>query len=455
MSYTVGTAPGGLPLLGHAPSIAKDPLGFLMSLPDHGDLVKFRLGPTSVYMVCHPKLVHQILVNDRVFDKGGPILDRARDVFGNGLGTCKHQDHRKQRRYIQPAFQRDRFAAYVDVMSEQIDAVTSTWSDGQVIDVPAAMHQFTLSVIVRALFGDTITTLDAADVQQCISDVLSGMTRRIILPFQGLNQLPTRGNQRFNQAFERLKEIADQLIAERHRTGPRPNDSDILSMFVYAEDAGQRMSDTQIRDHVISFFFAGIETTATTLSWAWHFIDQDKNLQDQLHAEATAVLAGNRPRHSDLSTLDLTTRTITEVLRFNPPGWIFTRKTSSRADIAGHTLPAGTTVAYSPYLLGRNPAVYAKPDTFDPERWRHETAKLPRGAVVPFGTGARKCIGDDFAMAMAIVAMATISTQWLLEHLPGASVTPKAHLILAPDALLMRARRPSAVNRSDFSAAPL
>ncbi|MFG2715697.1 hypothetical protein ACGFX2_34950 [Streptomyces goshikiensis] len=103
MARTVPQAPGALPLLGHGPALRRDPLAFMMSLPAHGDLVRIRVGPVSALMVCDPDLAQRVLVDDRTFDKGGMLIERVREGLGNGLGTCPHGDHRRQRRLTQPA----------------------------------------------------------------------------------------------------------------------------------------------------------------------------------------------------------------------------------------------------------------------------------------------------------------------------------------------------------------
>src|SRR5262245_51578322 len=100
----VGSAPGALPLVGHSLSLVYAPLWFVISLPAHGDLVRIRLGPIEAIVVCAPELVRQVLLNDRVFDKDGPFYDRTRAAFGDGLATCPHGLHRRQRRLAQPSF---------------------------------------------------------------------------------------------------------------------------------------------------------------------------------------------------------------------------------------------------------------------------------------------------------------------------------------------------------------
>jgi pentalenene oxygenase len=109
----IRSAPGALPLLGHAIQLRRDPLRFLTSLPAHGDVVRIRLGPWPSYVVCRPDLVQRVLSADRTFDKGGPFIDAFRTIVGNGLGTCPHRQHRRRRRLLRPAFHQDRLATCV------------------------------------------------------------------------------------------------------------------------------------------------------------------------------------------------------------------------------------------------------------------------------------------------------------------------------------------------------
>jgi cytochrome P450 len=140
---TADTAPGALPLLGHTLSLLRSPLRFLTSLPAWGDLVCVRIGPVEVIVGCTPELTRQVLLNDRVFDKDGSFLDRAREAFGDGLATCPHGEHRRQRRLVQPAFHATRLPGYAQVMTKHITEMTGSWQDGQVLDVLPKMMTLT------------------------------------------------------------------------------------------------------------------------------------------------------------------------------------------------------------------------------------------------------------------------------------------------------------------------
>jgi cytochrome P450 len=440
-TLTTGSAPGALPLLGHALALGRTPLGFLASLPAHGDLVRVKLGPWPAYVVCHPDLAHQILVTDRTFDKGGPTFDKMRKVIGNGLGTCGHQDHRQQRRLVQPAFHRDRIPGYARVMTEQITAVTQPWHDGQVLDVIAVMNAFTAAVATRTLFAAQSDESSFVEIQQSWRDVLAGVARRVVMPFEWLDKIPTPGNRRFDRAQNHLRHHTGQLITNYRRAGI--DHGDLLSMLLATrDDDGQGLADSEIHDQVLTFFVAGTETTSTALSWAWHLLGGYPDIQAQLHTEVDTVLNGRIAEYHDIPKLELTGLIITETLRLYPPGWLFTRLTTTDTELAGQYLPAGTIVVFSPYVLHHRADLYPDPNRFDPDRWRNDTTPpLPRGAFTPFGGGARKCIGDVFAMTEATLTLASIATRWQLNPLPRARVRPAPRLILAPHSLRMRLRQ--------------
>jgi cytochrome P450 len=439
-TLTVGSAAGALPLLGHALALSRTPLRFLASLPAQGDLVRVKLGPWPAYVVCHPGLVHQILVADRTFDKGGPIFDKVRRVLGNGLVTCGHQDHRRQRRLVQPAFHRDRIPGYARVMTEQITAVTQPWYDGQVLNVMAVMNALTTAVATRTLFAAQIDESTLIEIQQCAKDVSTGVGRRVVMPGEWLDKIPTPGNRRFDRAQNRLRHHTGELITDYRRAGI--DHGDLLSMLLAARDNGQGLADSEIHDQVLTFFLVGSETISTTLSWVWHLLGCHPDIQARLHNEVDTVLDGRIADYPDIPKLELTGRIITETLRLNPPAWLLTRRTTTDTELAGQHLPAGTIVVFSPYVLHHRADLYPDPDRFDPDRWLDDTtAPLPQGALTPFGSGARKCIGDVFAMTQVTLALASIATRWQLDPLPRTRIHPAPRAILAPHSLRMRLRQ--------------
>jgi cytochrome P450 len=441
MSMTLTTqaaiAPGGWPVLGHALALLRRPLEFLASLPAQGDLVEIRIGPQRMWVVCCPELTHHVLRDGRTYDKGGPLYDQARMVGGDGLLTCAHGPHQRQRRLLQPAFTRDRLAVYATEMSRQLDAALATWHDGQVIDVLAAMDEITTRVTARALFTTPLSPQQSTDLLHSLTVIVEGLFLRAIMP-AWLRRVPLAVNRRVDQASSTMDTLTYEIINAYRREGV--DHGDLLSMMLAARDEhGDALTDTEIRDQVLTFWGAGTETTAALLAWSLHLLAQHPQVTRRLQTEVDAVLGGRVAGHDDVARLDYTTRVLTETLRLYPPGWILTRVLTTEATLAGRTLPAGTILINSPYLIHRRGDLYPDPNHFDPDRWLPDhTTTLPRGAFIPFGGGTRRCIGDTFAMLEATLALATITTRWHLHPLPGMTTQPRARVTLRPHPLRMQ-----------------
>lgn len=435
---TVAVAPGAVPVLGHVLSLYRRPLEFIASLPAYGDLVEIRLGPLRAYLACTPDLVTQILLNPRVFDKGGRFMDNARSVTGNGLITSNFQDHLRQRRLVQPAFSPDRIAAYAAVMSEEIGSVIGAWRAGGAIEIGEEMHTVSVRVTTRTLFSNRIDDRLVAETEHWLPVILQGIYDRTIMPFGLMKKLPTRSNRRFAKAQAGMRRIVDELAAGS-RSGA--DHDDVLSILLNArdEDTHQGLDNTEIHDHVMNLLLGGTETTGQGLAWAFHLIAAHPEVEKRLHAEVDAVLGGRLPTAQDLPHLPYTKRVFTETLRIYPPAWIFTRITTAETELAGLRLPTGTTVLYSPYAMHRNGALFPEPERFDPDRWLPERAKaVPRGAMIPFSMGNRKCIGDNFGMTQAVLTIAAVASRWRLRPVPGPAASPVPRAALGITAVPMR-----------------
>jgi pentalenene oxygenase len=412
------------------------PLEFVAGLRVHGDLVRIRLGPQAVVAVCHPDLVHRVMSEDRVFDKGGPLFDKFREVGGDGLLSCPAHAHRRQRRLVQPAFGHGRMPGYAEVMTQEIAALTRGWRHGQIVDVPGTMYRLTTAVTTRCLFATAEGGSELASLYESVDALTRGIARRAMLPVPLADRLPTPGNRRYERARSHLRQLTRTLIAD-HRSTDQDR-GDLLSMLLTPSQEGTRgFTDDEIHDQVVTFLLAGVETTAGLLSWTWHLLGEHPAIRAQLQAEADTVLHGRPAEYTDLPALHLTGRILKEALRLYPPVWLLTRNITSDITLGGVALPTGTTLMYSAYQVHRRADLYPAPDRFAPDRWR-EPGRPPPGTLLPFGGGARKCIGDTFAITEATLALATIAARWELDPVPGAHPRPARRSSLIPNRLTMR-----------------
>ncbi|WP_238815891.1 cytochrome P450 [Nocardia brasiliensis] len=435
----IAMAPGRLPVLGHLVPLLRDPLGFMTSLPAHGDLVGIGLGPRNAVVVCDLELTRQMLRQDRVFDKGGPVFDHGRALVGEGLATCPHAKHRRQRRLLQPAFRAERLATYTPMMAQEIAELVDTWHDGQVIDVKAQLHTLAAHVIAATLFDKAISEETQQRLLRDVEAVFAGVMRHAIVP-AWMRRWPVVGNRACIEAAAEARAILRELVLARRVEGV--DRGDLFSALVFARDSegGGQLTDDEIVDQVLTFFFAGTDTSAATLAWALILLDQHPEFAARVYAEVDTVLAGRPAGPADLPNLPFTGQVITEVLRLRPPAWLQTRMVTADTTLGKYALSAGTTVIYSTYLIQHRADLYPDPERFDPDRFDPaRSAPSPRDGMLPFAAGARKCIGDNFALNEATLALATIAARWRLRTVAGIDTGPTLAVVPQPRQLRMRA----------------
>jgi cytochrome P450 len=450
VTYTSAEARGALPVLGHALRFIRDSRGFLSTLAGAGDLVWIRLGRSRALVVCDPELTRRVLVNDRVFEKGGPFVDRLREFIGESVSTCPRAEHRRQRRLMQPAFHHSRLAGYAKLMGEQIADVISDWRDGQVLDVYASMQDITTRITARTLFASPASGAVVDDARDALNEIVAGAGRRMLLP-PSLAKLPTPGKRRYDRARTRIRELTDALIADYRGAGV--DHHDLMSMLLGAtDDSGGSWSEQEISDQVVTLFLGGVETVASTVGWALCLLAQDPEIQERLHREVAAASGDRAPAYEDLPRLVLCRNVIMEALRIYPPGWLLTRRTAAGCELGGHAIPAGTDVIYSPYLLQHRADLFPDPERFDPDRWDgHRPGRSP--AFIPFGDGPRKCIGDTLTMVEAPLILASVVARWRLHPVePHVRSKQRVSLLLTPRNLRVRI---SAVDARDRVDAPI
>jgi cytochrome P450 len=453
------TAPGRLPVLGHLVPLLRDPLRFLRSLPAHGDLVQVNIGFLKAIVVCDPELTRQVLREDREYDKGGPIFDRAREVLGDGLATCPHHKHRRLRRLAQPAFRTTRFSRYTQIMTERTAAATRSWHEGQIIDVFTEMTSITSGILAETMLSNALPPAAIRLALEDLTTVLDGWYKRMLTP-PPLDRLPSPGNRRYERARVRLRAVIDGVIADRRADGT--DHDDLLSALLNAQDedgvvdGDQPLSDAELTDQILTFFSAGAESAATVVSWALYLMACHPDIEQRLHAELAAVLTGDVATYADVPRLELTGRIITETLRLYPPFWLLTRKVTVDSKLGDHIVPADATIVVSPYILHHRSDLHEDPEDFNPDRWADSQQKgqrISRDAFLPFSAGARKCIGDQFGLAESVLMLATITNRWRLAACDSRTVYPtKAATTLRPHGLRLRiaarAQAPISLNAS-------
>jgi len=391
----------------------------------YGNVLAFSLPWRSYVFVNEPALIKDILVTQQhAFSKslGTRVL---RLLLGDGLLTSEDPLHRQMRRIVQPAFHRERMAEYARVMERDAAEFVERIAPNETFDAHAAMTELTLRIATETLFGS-----DESESARLVREALRLMMNefpKMLTPIGAmLTRLPLPSTRRFWRARAMLDEIVYGLIARR-RADPHDR-SDALSMLLAAGDMeGNASSDGQIRDEIMTLFMAGHETTANTLTWSLFLLAQHEEIDRRA---ALAACDGDR---------DYLARVVKEVLRLYPPAWIIGRESLRDVTLSdGSHIPAKTTVFMVPLLLHRKPQTFAHPDLFEPDRWLE--GEPPPFAYIPFGGGARRCIGDEFALRETTIVLETLLRRYRFALEPGARVKTAPLVTLRPaGAVPMRA----------------
>jgi cytochrome P450 len=406
-----------------------DPLGFFTELArTYGDLVHVRMANERLFLIGDPRHVRDVLVTHQHKFHKGRGLERTRRLLGQGLLTSEDALPLRQRRLMQPAVLREAIASYAGVMTDYASRLTSTWTDGAVVDVSQEMTRLTLGVVGKTLFDADVES-QARDIGDALTAVMESFWL-MMLPFSNvLERLPVPALRRARAARDRLDAIIYRMIAERRRAPT--GGGDLLSMLLLVRDEQEGMSDTQVRDEAMTLFLAGHETTATALAWTWYLVGQSPEVESRLHEEVDRVLDGREPGIGDIGSLPFVEKVVTESMRLYPPAWIIGRRVLQDYAIDGYVAPARSIVIISPYLLHRDPRFYPEPERFKPDRWTPEfKASLPPFAYVPFGGGTRRCIGESFAMMELMLVVSAIAQKWRLRLVPGHPVVPQPVITL-------------------------
>lgn len=411
-----------------------DFLAYLLnSAREHGDLVRLNPGPgTYLYLVNHPDLVRKILVTDASkYHKSAMTQKMVGRFLGRGLIINEGEPHRKQRKLAQPAFHKQRVDGYARAMVELTRKEMETWRPGEPFDFEASMIRLTMQVVAKTLFGADMGDRSAqvGRIMELFAEAIGGQFQALPLP----QWLPIPRHRRQKAAVAQMNALIAEIVADWRRAGT--DNGDLMSMLLLArdEESGEGMSGTQLRDELVSIYFAGHETVAKLISWVVYQLTQSPAMADQLHAEIAEQLDGECLSPSILSRLPYLDQVVKETLRIYPPAWLFDRMPVEDVELAGYHVPAGATIYVSPYVSHRDGRYFDRPDEFLPERfaagWEQ---KISKQSYFPFGGGPRICIGQAFAEMEAKLILATILSQHRFELATSDPILPEPGATLRP-----------------------
>lgn len=384
----------------------------------YGNLFAFAVPWRRYIFINEPELIKDVFVTQQHAFTKSLGARSLRYLLGQGLLTSEDPLHRQMRRIVQPAFHRERIARYGEMMRAAANDFVERLQPGVTFDVHAAMTALTLRIATTTLFGS-----DESASTQKVSYALALMMEEfphVLVPFGHLRQrLPIPSTKRFHLARTELDGIIYGLIRRRRSDGRDIGDA--LSMLLAARDAdtGYRPTDEQIRDEVMTLFMAGHETTANLLTWTFYLLSQHPEIDAHLGAAVAT------------SDEHYVARVIKESLRLYPPAWLIGRENQRAVRLVDGTLIAPkTTLLFAPLLLHRRADYFGEPLRFNPDRWLEW--EPPPFAFLPFGGGARRCIGDEFALRETQLVLTAIARKYSFFKDPSVEVGTAPLVTLRP-----------------------
>lgn len=412
-------------------------LNFLLAAALRGDIARYRFGPFKVLVLNSPEALHDVLVtNAAKFNKSKLTKQATAPLLGFGLFTNDGDFWKSQRKLVSPAFHTRRIASYADIMVRFARQKADQWASGTELDIEAEMSEITMHIISKAGF-DFDMEGGEMELSKAVHDVLEVVNRQLERLMPVPYWFPSSEIRKFNAANNRLQTLIQDII-DRRRSGKSGQDiddkGDALSMLLMArDDEGNPMPDKQIRDELMTLFGAGHETTAKALTWALYIQSQHPDIAEKLRAELDSVLGERPPTLDDLPRLRYLDQFVKEVLRLYPPAWVTTREPIADTTILGEPVAKDTPVILNIYGSHRNPAFFANPEKFDPERWTEDFEKsLPKSTYLPFGNGPRICIGASFASMEAKLVLAVLLQKFTFALRANHPVEPQNMFTLRP-----------------------
>jgi cytochrome P450 len=411
--------PQGGSMLRSIKSITSDPLSYLESTWfEFGDVVQFPIPKPATYLISSPEGAREVLVNQHnETSKLTLQYNNLSLVTGEGLLTADTQAWRPRRRMLQPAFHKEMIALSEHHIESGLAKLDNQWtaltSDGSaIIDIDHAMMSLALEITCGALFGIEVDD-DVDEITSATLTALHGVVARARNPISLPLIIPTPANLKMKQAIRRLDKAVDAILTSRelnqlHDQAPIRDMLDVL----LDPDLETPLTKQQIRDEIATFIVAGHETVASALTWAWHLLVTNPDELQKLK---------NDPTRAQL--------VFDESLRLYPPAWVITRRTLSDLTVDDVLIPSNSLVIVSPWLVHRNPKAWENPNAFIPDRF---LAGSPQLGYIPFGAGARLCIGKEMARLEGSQILAHIAATWNIEAVHTSPVPIDASVTLRP-----------------------
>ncbi|WP_329005485.1 cytochrome P450 [Kribbella sp. NBC_00709] len=346
----------------------------------YGDVFTIRLVPSSrvCVVLSRPDHIREVFGSPPAVMHAGEGNTVLEPIMGShSLLLLDDEDHVRMRKQLMPAFSGAALRGYAGMVLELAQAEVAKWPVDKPFKVHERMRNLTLEIILQVIFG--VTDIDRLNTLRPLMDKIVSVSPVIMLGGFYPPLLRVRPWKTYLDTQRKVDEILYDEIAKRRETFAGRND--VLSRLL----AAGNWSDVELRDQLVTLLLAGHETTATALAWAFH--ELARRPQDLEFGQ----------RAADAGADDELEAIVKEALRLHPVVYQVGRRLTETTDVAGYRLPRGTTIMAAIGLVHRDGELFPMPTEFRPQRFLSDDPPAP-GTWMPFGGGARRCIGAGFSL---------------------------------------------------------
>jgi len=428
-------APDTMTVIGRMMAMRESVIGTWGQRAYEEDIIQGRFFGRSSFILNTPDSIRHVLVDNYENYVRTPAAIRVlRPVLGEGLLIAEGRAWKYQRRTLAPAFTPRAVTTLVPHMIAATDETIAKLGAacGEPVDLRGAMQRMTLEIAGRTMFSFGMDRHGPA-----LRDFVMEYGERLARPhfLDILLPLGWPSPQDFSRARfrKRWTHFVGMLMAERRAAGKNESapPSDLFDLMNAARDpeTGKAFSDEQLGDQVATMILAGHETTATALFWSLYLLALDPATQEELAAEVAGATVNGA---LDIERLKFTRAVMDETMRLYPPAFLIARAAAAPDTIAGLPVRKNDVVLIAPWLLRRHEKRWRDPNAFRPARFMQATPP-DRFAYLPFGVGARVCIGAHFALVEATLALAKMVGAFRVELIDKEPVMPVGVVTTQPD----------------------
>lgn len=424
------------PLVGTLPSMILDMSGFIHdNHTTHGDIYTIPIPGQKFVILNHPRHVEHVKIRAKEIyhtGKGSPLTSL---LFPDGILTNDGQRWRERRSPLQPYFNLPHLKSKLPLINSSIQRSLTPLENGaetnENIDLKTVTSHLSMRVLIETIFGVEAQPEEMVEIKSALDFVVT-KTAQFIAHGSMPNWMPMLGRRQSKQAMQTFCEVAEKLVARQQESNVEENS--LFSTLQKISLSEQKQGNEQLISQTLELLLAGYETTASTIFWVITFLLAHEEILQKVTHEIDSNLGMDCPNQDDLTKLPYLKMVISEILRLFPTAYLFWLRCMKDDVIDGYQISEGSRVVFSAYHIHRHPEFWDDPESFLPERFApNNSKKIPKSAFIPFGLGARKCLGNQFALIEIQVATILILQKYKLEFAPGYSIPePKFGISLRP-----------------------